>query len=757
MDQEHAQKALKYHCEPKPGKLEITATKPLETQRDLALAYSPGVAEACRVIVDDPANAASVTSRGNLIAVITNGTAVLGLGDIGPLAAKPVMEGKSVLFKQFANVDAFDIEIDEKDPDKLVDIIASLEPTFGGINLEDIKAPECFEVEAKLKERTNIPIFHDDQHGTAIIVAAGILNGLRLIKKDIKKIKLVASGAGAAALACLDLLVDMGVQVKNISVCDIDGLIYDGRDKVGERQKRYAHKTDKRTLDDVIDDADVFLGLSAPGVLTGDMVAKMAKKPLIFALANPVPEIMPEIAKKAKPDAIIATGRTDYPNQINNVLCFPFIFRGALDVGATEINTEMKIACVEAIANLAHAEASDVVSKAYGGTDSTFGEEHLIPKPFDPRLILEIAPAVAKAAMDSGVATRPIHDFKGYKETLTNFVYRSGMLMKNIFEQAKTQKKKKRLVYAEGEEYRVLQAVQAVVDEGIAKPILVGRPYVIEQRIERLGLRIRPEKDFEIVNPESSPLYREFWELYVDLVGRKGVSVDMARTRVRTNNTVIAALMLYRKEADAMLCGVTGKFEEHKKHIEEIIGFKPGVKNLSALSAIVTPKGTVFISDTHVRSEPDAATIADNAFLAAEEVKHFGLTPKMALVCYSNFGSKGSPSAVKMREAMKLITERKPGFEVDGEMQAGLALSEEMRDRVFPKSLLTGAANILMMPNLDAANSSFNLLRELGDSIAVGPLLLGTALPVQILTRSSTARGILNMSALAASRPSKKG
>ncbi len=754
MDQEHAKKALKYHREPRPGKLEVVATKPLETQRDLSLAYSPGVAEACRVICEDPAEAANVTARANLIGVITNGTAVLGLGDIGPLASKPVMEGKSVLFKQFANIDAFDIEIDEKDPDKFVDIVSALEPTFGGINLEDIKAPECFEIEERLKKKMNIPVFHDDQHGTAIIVAAGILNGLRLIKKDIKKVKLVASGAGAAALSCLDLLVDMGVNPKNISVCDIDGLIYKGREKIGERQKKYAHKTDKRTLDDVISNADIFLGLSAPGVLTGDMVKKMAARPLIFALANPTPEIMPEEAKKAKPDAIIATGRTDYPNQINNVLCFPFIFRGALDVGATEINTEMKIACVEAIADLAHAEASDVVSKAYDGSSSTFGEEHLIPKPFDPRLILKISPAVAKAAMDSGVATRPIKDFEEYQQKLTHLVYRSGLLMKNIFEQAKTKEKETRIVYADGEEYQVLQAVQAVIDEGIARPILVGRPYVIEQRIQRLGLRLQADKDFDIVNPESSPLYRDFWELYVDLVGRKGVSVDMARTRVRTNNTVIAALMLYRKEADAMLCGATGTFEEHKKHIEEIIGLKPGVKNLSAMSVVVMPKGTVFISDTHVCSNPDAEAISDSVFLAAEEVRHFGLTPKVALVCYSNFGSKGNASAIKMREAMKVIADKNPDFEVDGEMQAGLALSEEMRHRVFPKSLLKGAANILVMPNIDAANTSFNLLRELGGGISVGPLLLGTALPVQILTRSSTARGIFNMSALAATNPS---
>ena len=739
--------ALEYHRHQPSGKLAIVATKPLANQRDLALAYSPGVAAACEAIVADPAEASLVTARANLVAVITNGTAVLGLGAIGPLAAKPVMEGKAVLFKKFAGIDVFDIEIAERDPDKLVEVIAALEPTFGGINLEDIKAPECFEIERRLRERLKIPVFHDDQHGTAIIVAAAILNALRVVGKSIDRVKLVASGAGAAALACLDLLTDLGLKRENIWVTDIAGVVYKGRKaEMDPRKERYARDTNARTLGEVIADADVFLGLSAPRVLKPEMVAKMAKPPIILALANPVPEIMPEEAKAVAPDAIIATGRSDYPNQVNNVLCFPFIFRGALDVGATQINEAMKVAAVKALADLAMAEPSDVVVAAYGGEAPAFGPENLIPKPFDPRLMLEIAPAVAKAAMDSGVATRPIADFKAYRQRLSQFVFRSGLVMTPVFARAKTDPK--RVVYAEGEEERVLRAAQQVVDEGLAKPILVGRAEVIETRLRRLGLRIRPGRDFELVNPESDPRYPEYWKLYHSIMERRGTSPDFARTIVRTRNTVIAALMLRRGEADAMLCGTIGQFHRHLRHIVNVIGKAPEAHEVAALNLLILSKGTFFITDTHVTPDPSAETIAEIAVLAAREVCRFGIEPKVALLSHSNFGSADSATAQKMRDALALIQSRAPDLEVEGEMHGDAAVSEEIRARIFPNSRLKGPANLLVMPTLDAANIAFNLLKTLGDGLSVGPMLLGVAQPAHILTPSVTVRGIVNMTAL---------
>ncbi len=740
--------ALEYHRYPTPGKLTITPSKPLANQRDLALAYSPGVAAACDLIVQDPQEAANLTSRANLVGVVTNGTAVLGLGAIGPLASKPVMEGKAVLFKKFSGIDVFDIEIDERDPDKLVEIIASLEPTFGGINLEDIKAPECFEIEARLKERMNIPVFHDDQHGTAIITAAAIRNGLRVVEKQLDDVKLVCSGAGAAAIACLDLLVGLGMKPENIYVTDRDGVVHTGRDDLDPRKAVYARETDARSLGDIIADADVFLGLSAPGVLTQDMVKTMAERPLILALANPIPEILPEAALEVRPDCVMATGRSDYPNQVNNVLCFPFIFRGALDVGATTINEEMKLACVEAIADLTMQESSDVVVAAYGGKPLRFGRDYLIPKPFDPRLISRIAPAVAKAAMDSGVATRPIEDFMAYRLRLNQFVFQSGLVMKPLFEQAR--RSQKRVVYAEGEQERVLRAVQVVVDDGLAAPILIGRRKVVAMRIRRLGLRLKVDEHFELVDPEDDPRYREYWTLYHSLMERRGVTPDQAQNIVRTRNTVIATLMVYRGEADALICGTVGRYHRQLQYIESVLGRRPGVRNLAAMSALILPKGTFFLCDTYVTNDPTAAQIAEMTILAADEVRRFGVTPKVALLSHSSFGSSEAESAIKMREALQLIEARDPSLEVEGEMHGDAALSETVRQRIFPSSRLTGKANLLILPTLDAANIAFNLLKIMGDGVSVGPILLGTNKPAHILTPSTTTRGIMNITALAA-------
>ena len=740
--------ALEYHRFPTPGKLAIVATKPLANQRDLALAYSPGVAAACEAIVGDPAEAFHLTGRGNLVAVITNGTAVLGLGAIGPLAAKPVMEGKAVLFKKFAGIDVFDIEVNETDPDKLVDIIASLEPTFGGINLEDIKAPECFEVERRLRERMKIPVFHDDQHGTAIIVAAAIVNGLKVVGKKLEEVKLVTSGAGAAALACLDLLVDMGMPREHITVTDIVGVVWRGRPELMDpRKERYAQATNARKLTEVISGADVFLGLSAPNVLKPEMVAKMADKPLILALANPTPEILPEDARAVRPDAVIATGRSDYPNQVNNVLCFPFIFRGALDVGATQINEAMKIAAVRAISELAQAEPNDVVAAAYGGQNLSFGPEYLIPRPFDPRLIVEIATAVAKAAMESGVAMRPIADFKAYRERLNQFVFRSGLLMKPMFEAARHDPR--RIVFAEGEDERVLRATQVLVDDGLAKPILIGRPDVVERRIGRLGLRIRPGRDFELVDPQSDPRYNDYWTQYHRIMERRGVSPEIARTIVRTRTTVIGALMVKRGEADALICGVAGRYERQLRHILEVIGLKRGVKDPAAMSVLIVPRGTFFLVDTYVTPDPDAEQIAETTLLASEAVERFGIQPKVALLSHSSFGAADTPSARKMRAALALVVANRPDLEVEGEMHADAALSEEIRARVFPNSRLKGQANILVLPDLDAANIAFNLVKVVADGLAVGPILIGVAQPAHILTPSVTVRGIVNMTAVA--------
>ncbi|WP_114394233.1 NADP-dependent malic enzyme [Oleisolibacter albus] len=740
--------ALDYHRLPVPGKIAVTPTKPLATQRDLALAYSPGVAAACEEIVKDEANAAKYTSRGNLVAVISNGTAVLGLGDIGPLASKPVMEGKGVLFKKFAGIDVFDIEVNEKDPDRLVEVIAALEPSFGGINLEDIKAPECFYVEKKLRERMKIPVFHDDQHGTAIIVAAAITNALKLTGRDIGSVKLVASGAGAAALACLDLLVDLGLPVENIWVSDIAGVVYEGRTELMDpRKARYAKKTNARTLGDIIGDADVFLGLSAPRVLTGEMVQRMAKAPIVMALANPTPEIMPEEARAARPDAIIATGRSDYPNQVNNVLCFPFIFRGALDVGATTINEAMKIAAVKAIARLAQAEVHDVVATAYGGTPPSFGADYLIPRPFDPRLMLEIAPAVAKAAMDSGVATRPIADFAAYREQLGQFVFRSGLTMKPVFAKAKADPR--RIVYAEGEEERVLRAAQQVLDDRLAQPVLIGRREVVQRRIDKLGLRLRVGENVRLIDPQNDPAYSDYWQSYHRIMERRGVSPDRARQVLRTNTTVIGALMVEKGDADALICGTVGLYDWHLKHVMDVIGLRPGARVAAALSVLILNRGTFFLTDTYVNADPSAQDLAEITELAAEEVRRFGLAPKVALLSHSSFGSHGDESALKMRAALQAITSRCPALEVEGEMHADAAISPEIRQRIFPNSRLSGAANLLVMPDRDSANVSFNLLKVLGDGLAVGPVLLGAAKPAHILTPSVTVRGIVNMSALA--------
>jgi malate dehydrogenase (oxaloacetate-decarboxylating)(NADP+) len=744
--------ALYYHREPRPGKIAVTPIKQLTNQYDLSMAYSPGVAFACEEIVADPREASTLTSRANLVGVITNGTAVLGLGPIGPLAAKPVMEGKGVLFKKFANIDVFDLEIDERDPDKLIDTIASLEPTFGGINLEDIKAPECFYIEKKLRERMKIPVFHDDQHGTAIVVGAAILNGLHLIGKDLTKVKIVTSGAGAAALACLDLLVMLGAPVENIWVTDIKGVVYEGRvEEMDEIKARYAKKTDARTLGEVIEGADVFLGLSAGGVLKQEMVVKMAPTPVIMALANPTPEILPELVQAVRDDAIICTGRSDYPNQVNNVLCFPFIFRGALDVGATTITEEMKMAAVKAIAELARAEQSEVVASAYGEKVSGFGPEYLIPKPFDPRLIVKIAPAVAKAGMDSGVAMRPIKDWDAYLQGLNEFVYHSGMIMKPVFSQAKLAPK--RIVFAEGEDERVLRAVQVVRDEGIARPILIGRPQEIANRIEAAGLRIREGEDYEVVYGESCAFFDEhfdeFWQTYHRLMERKGVAPDYAKREIRRRATLYGALMVRLGYADGLICGTFGKHEAHRQYVESVIGTQQGLDRLYAMNLLMLPGRTVFIADTYVNYDPTAEQLADMTLLAAEEIRNFGIQPKVALLSHSTFGTADTPTAIKMRQVLSLLNQRDPQLEVEGEMHGDAALDEHIRRAAFPNSRLKGVANLLVMPTLDAANISFNLLKvAAGDNLTVGPIMLGAAKPVHVLTPTATVRRIVNMTAL---------
>jgi malate dehydrogenase (oxaloacetate-decarboxylating)(NADP+) len=747
MSDDLRERALEYHREPSAGKIEVVPTKPLSNQRDLALAYSPGVAAACEAIVNDPGEARTVTARANLVAVITNGTAVLGLGAIGPLAAKPVMEGKGVLFKKFAGIDVFDIEVNENDPDRFVEVVAALEPTFGAINLEDIKAPECFEIERKLRERLNIPVFHDDQHGTAITVAAAVINALKIVAKPISEVRLVASGAGAAAVACLDLLVDLGLTPGNVLVVDRRGVIHAGRGDVEPNKARYARATERRTLADAMAGADLFLGLSSGGLLQPEMVASMAPRPVILALANPNPEILPDQVEAVRDDAIVCTGRSDYPNQVNNVLCFPFIFRGALDVGATTINRDMEIACVHAVAELAHAEASDDAARAYGGLTLRFGPKYVIPRPFDPRLISAVAPAVARAAMLSGVATRPIEDFDAYRRRLKTFVYKSGQVMRPLFEQAKAEPM--RITYAEGEDLRVLRAVQEVVDEGLAIPTLIGRPKVIRMRIERLGLRIQPGRDFTVVDPQNDPRFRDYWQLYHSIMERRGVTPQLARVVVTTRTTAIAALALVRDETDAMICGLTGRFLSHLRHIQEIVGLQECVRTPAAMTALILSKGTLFITDTNVNVDPTAEDLAQIAILAAREVRHFGIEPKVALISHSSFGSFLDASAQRMREALQRIRDMAPDLMVEGEMHADAALSEEIRLQVFPNSSYKGAANLLVMPNLDTANTAFNMLKMLGDGVSVGPVLLGVKRSAHVLTASATVRTIVNMTALA--------
>jgi len=742
--------ALEYHEFPTPGKIAIAATKQLVNQHDLALAYSPGVAAPCEEIVKDPNNAFKYTSRGNLVAVITNGTAVLGLGDIGPLAAKPVMEGKGVLFKKFAGIDVFDIEVNEKhDLDRLVDIIAALEPTFGGINLEDIKAPDCFYVERKLRERMNIPVFHDDQHGTAIVVGAAMLNGLKVVGKDPKQIKLVTSGAGAAALACLGLLVKLGIPRENIFVTDLAGVVYEGRTELMDEDKIvFAQKTSARSLREVIEGADVFLGLSAGGVLKADMVRTMAPRPLIFALANPTPEILPEEVKSVRDDAIMATGRSDYPNQVNNVLCFPYIFRGALDAGASTITVEMEIAAVHAIAELAQAEQSEVVAAAYSGEQLAFGPEYLIPKPFDPRLMMKIAPAVAQAAADSGVALRPIGDLDAYREKLQTFVYASGTTMKPIFMAAK-KALKKRVAYAEGEEERVLRAAQIVVDEGLARPTLIGRPAVIAQRIEKFGLRLKEELDYDVVNVEQDHRYRNFWQTYHRMTERKGITAQVAKIEMRRRLTLIGAMLLHHGDVDGMICGTWGTTALHLQYLDQVIGKRAGVHTYACMNGLMLPGRQVFLVDTHVNYDPSAAELAEITVMAAEEMMRFGIRPKAALLSHSNFGSSNQPSAVKMRQVLELLRTEAPWLEVDGEMHGDVALDGEARAVLMPHSTLSGDANLLVLPNIDAANIAYNLLKTAaGGNIAIGPVLLGAAKPVHILTASTTVRRIVNLTAL---------
>jgi len=747
MSDDLKQAALDYHRVEPRGKIKVTATKPMVTQRDLALAYSPGVAYACEEIARDPRLASEYTARGNLVAVISNGTAVLGLGDIGPLAGKPVMEGKGVLFQKFAGIDVFDIEVDEKDPDKLVDIIAALEPTFGGINLEDIKAPECFIVERKLRERMNIPVFHDDQHGTAIIVGSAVLNALEIVGKKIGEVKLATSGAGAAGIACLDMLVALGMKPENILAVDRDGVLYTGRGHMDPDKQRYARDTDKRTLADIMHGADLFLGLSAGGVLKPEMVATMADKPIILALANPYPEILPEDAKKVRPDCIIATGRSDYPNQVNNALCFPYIFRGALDVGATEINESMKLACVRAIAQIARMESSDLAG-AYGGDIPKFGPDYLIPRPFDPRLLVMLAPAVARAAMDSGMATRPILDMKAYEEKLAQFIYRTGLLMKPVYDRARTDKK--RVVYAEGEEETVLRAVQTVLDEELAYPILIGRPEVIEARIARLGLRMKAGEDFELTNINSDPRFDSYWQQYHALTERRGVTPAAAKNLLRSRPTLIAALMVERGEADAMISGLVGRFHKKLGYMRSVFDFEQGVTGTAAMTGVINDQGVWFFLDTHVQFDPSAEQIAQATLQATYRMKLFGIEPKVALLSHSNFGSHDDASAAKMRKAYQIIRERVPKLEVDGEMMADTAWDEELRHRIFPNSTLKGRANLFVMPNLDAANITYNMVRVMTDGVAIGPILMGLDKPAHILTPASTPRRVVNMTAIAA-------
>jgi len=741
--------ALDYHEFPTPGKIAVAATKQLTNQRDLALAYSPGVAAPCEEIVADPANAFRYTSRGNLVGVITNGTAVLGLGDIGPLASKPVMEGKGVLFKKFAGIDVFDIEINERDPAKLVEIIASLEPTFGGINLEDIKAPDCFYVERKLRERMKIPVFHDDQHGTAIVVGAAFLNGLKVLGKDIKQVKLVTSGAGAAALACLNLLVKLGLPREHIWVTDLGGLVYEGRTELMDEDKaQFTQKTDLRTLSDVIQGADVFLGLSAAGVLKPAMVAGMNERPLIFALANPTPEILPEEVRTVRDDAVMATGRTDYPNQVNNVLCFPYIFRGALDAGASTITDEMEVAAVHAIAELAQAEQSEVVAAAYIGEQLTFGPEYLIPKPFDPRLMIKIAPAVAQAAMDSGVATRPIADMAAYMERLQSFVFASGTLMKPIYAAAKAAQIK-RVAYAEGEEERVLRACQVVSDEGLARPTLIGRPAVIVQRIQKFGLRLKEGVDYDVVNVEQDDRYHAFWQQYHRKTARQGVTQQLAKIEMRRRLTLIGSMLLENGDVDGLICGTWGSTLNHLDYIDPVIGKRDGASTYACMNGLMLPGRQVFLVDTHVNYDPSAEALTEITLAAAEEMRRFGITPKVALLSHSNFGSSNQPSAIKMRQTLALLKDQAPWLEVDGEMHGDVALDAAARDKLMPDSLLRGEANLLVLPNIDAANIAYNLLKTTsGGGIAIGPVLLGARKPVHILTPSTTVRRIVNMTAL---------
>ncbi|MBF5007021.1 NADP-dependent malic enzyme [Diaphorobacter caeni] len=748
--------ALEYHRNPSKGKISVTPTKPLSNQRDLSLAYSPGVAYPCLDIQANPALAAEYTSRGNLVGVITNGTAVLGLGDIGPLAGKPVMEGKGCLFKKFAGVDVFDIELDARDPDKIIEIVAALEPTLGGINLEDIKAPECFYIERELSKRMQIPVFHDDQHGTAIISSAALLNGLELVGKQIDKVKVAVSGAGAAAIACVDVMVGLGVKRENVFMVDSKGVIYDGRPGgLDESKQRYAQKTDARTLSDVVNGADVFLGCSAPGVLTADMVKTMADKPIILALANPEPEIRPELAKAIRPDCIMATGRSDYPNQVNNVLCFPYIFRGALDCGATKITEAMKLACVREIAALAKADVSDEVAAAYQGKELSFGPDYLIPTPFDTRLILRIAPAVAKAAQESGVATRPIEDIEAYRESLTRFVYQTSMFMRPVFAAAKANIQ--RVAYAEGEDERVLRAAQVAIDDGLAKPILIGRPAVIEARVAKAGLRMQLGKDAEICNPEDDPRFRQYWETYHKLMGRDGVTPEAAKAAVRRSNTIIAALMVHLGDADAMLCGLVGKFDAHLGHVRDVLGLKEDATQLATVNAVMLDTGTLFIADTYINEDPTAEELASIALMAAEEVQRFGLPPKVAFLSHSNYGSSTRPSALKMRKARDLFQKLAPHIECDGEMHGDAALSEKVRHNTLLETTLSGSANVLICPNLDAANILFNVLKQTGGhGTTIGPILLGGGGAADVLTPSATVRRVVNMTALAAANAAGK-
>ncbi|MGE0348782.1 NADP-dependent malic enzyme [Hydrogenophaga sp.] len=744
--------AFEYHRTPSRGKIAVTPTKPLSNQRDLSLAYSPGVAYPCLAIEADPAKAAEYTSRGNLVGVVTNGTAVLGLGDIGPLAAKPVMEGKGCLFKKFAGIDVFDIELDEKDPDKLVEIIAALEPTLGGINLEDIKAPECFYIEKKLRERMGIPVFHDDQHGTAIISAAALLNGLELVGKDIASVRLAVSGAGAAAIACLDVMVGLGVKREHIYVCDSKGVVHEGRaGGYDESKARYAQKTDKRTLADAVDGADVFLGCSAPGVLTAEMMKTMGPKPIVLALANPEPEIRPELAKAVRPDCIIATGRSDYPNQVNNVLCFPYIFRGALDCGATRITEEMKLACVRQIADLAKSETSDEVASAYAGQDLSFGPEYLIPKPFDSRLILRIAPAVAQAAADSGVATRPIADMDAYRQQLGRFVYQTGILMQPVFNAAKAQAKKARVAYADGEDERALRAAQMAIDDQVALPILIGRPAVIEARIAKAGLRMKLGHDVQNVNPEDDPRFRQYWEHYHQLMGREGATPEVAKAAVRRSNTIIGSLMLSLGDADALICGLVGSYMTHLERIDHVLGRREGAGLYAAVNALMTQRGPIFIADTYVNDDPSAEELAEIAWMAAQEVQRFGLPPQVAFLSHSSYGSSKRASARKMARARDLFVAAHPGIECDGELHGDAALQPEIRHAYLAETTLSGAANLLICPNLDAANILYNVMKTTASGgVTVGPVLMGSAAPVHILTPAATVRRVLNMTALAA-------